>query len=38
LGALGLGIMLIALYMPDGLVRFVRERGRLAASLLERRR
>ncbi len=38
LGALGLGIMLIALYMPDGLVKFVRERGRLASSLLERGR
>jgi branched-chain amino acid transport system permease protein len=34
LGAFGLGIMLIALYMPDGLIRFVRERTRLLDALL----
>src|SRR4051812_38719205 len=35
LGALGLGIVLIALYMPHGLMRFVRERGLSAAALLK---
>jgi branched-chain amino acid transport system permease protein len=35
LGALGLGIMLIALYMPNGLSRFVRDRAGLFAKLLK---
>jgi branched-chain amino acid transport system permease protein len=34
LGALGLGIMLIALFMPHGFVRFVRDRWRSLAALL----
>lgn len=34
LGALGLGVMLIALYMPNGLSRFLRDRSRTFASLL----
>jgi branched-chain amino acid transport system permease protein len=38
LGALGLAIMAIALYMPDGLVRFVRERVRLLGALAGPRR
>ena len=33
-GALGLGIILIVLYMPDGLLRFFRQRVRLATALL----
>lgn len=35
LGALGLGIVLIALYMPHGFMQFVRERGSFAAALFK---
>jgi branched-chain amino acid transport system permease protein len=37
LGALGLGIVLIALYMPHGLMRFLRERSQFVAAALKPR-
>jgi ABC-type branched-subunit amino acid transport system permease subunit len=34
LGALGLGIVLIVLYMPNGFINFMRDRSRIVAALL----
>ena len=37
LGALGLGIVLVALYMPHGFIHFLRDRSRIVAALLRAR-